>query len=60
MMSLIFLSAMVNGVIERGEVSFRPTAEEARVPDRFRLEAAVFAYEMEPRIETRTFTVSAM
>src|SRR4051812_19364448 len=35
------------GVVERGEVDFRPTAAESEVPERFRLQAERFAYEIE-------------
>ncbi len=60
MSSLLFLAMISLGGVERGEAAFRPTAEESRVPERFRLEAAVFRYEMEPRLETEEYTVSAV
>jgi dienelactone hydrolase len=43
-----------------GEVAFRPSAEEASVPERFRLEAAVFRYELEPVLSTTRYTVSRL
>jgi poly(3-hydroxybutyrate) depolymerase len=45
---------------ERGDVVFRPTAVEASVPQRFRLEPAVFPYELEPVLTTPLYTVSRL
>src|SRR4029077_2449214 len=45
---------------ERGEVAFRPGPEESSVPDRFRLEPAVFSYELAPILSTPTYTVSRL
>ncbi len=43
--------------VVRGEAAFVPTAAEADVPERFRLEAATFGYEMVLRRETPRFRV---
>ena len=60
MQGLVLLSLTVLGAIERGEAAFHATAAEPNIPARFRLETAVFAYEMEPKLETRNFRVSAV
>ena len=59
---LLLISAvmMLPGAIERGEVTFRPGPEESSVPERFRLESANFAYELEPVISTANYTVSRL
>lgn len=46
--------------LERGEARFAPTAAEAQVPERFRLEAASFSYELEPLRTTAGYTVAAL
>jgi hypothetical protein len=46
--------------VERGEVAFRPGPEESSVPERFRLEAAVFSYERIPVLTTTTYAVSRL
>jgi dienelactone hydrolase len=46
--------------IERGEVAFRPSPDEGSVPERFRLEPAVFSYELEPVLSTPRYTVSRL
>jgi dienelactone hydrolase len=46
--------------LERGEVTFRPEIRESSVPERFRLEPAVFAYELEPVMSTPRYTVSKL
>src|SRR4051812_47422497 len=46
--------------VERGQVTFRPTAQESDVPERFRLPAATFAFETERRLVTSTYSVSAV
>jgi dienelactone hydrolase len=48
------------GDVERGEAVFRPTAAEAEVPERFRLPAARFGYELEPIRDDDGFTVAAV
>jgi dienelactone hydrolase len=57
MTSLILLSALTFGNLSRGEAEFRPTADEPRVPERFRLPASVFPYETEPLLETSRYSV---
>jgi poly(3-hydroxybutyrate) depolymerase len=44
----------------QGEVSFRPSALETTVPERFRLEPAVFSCELTPVLSTRNYTVSTL
>jgi dienelactone hydrolase len=58
--TLILSSLFVSGVREGGEAAFRPTAAEARVPERFRLREAVFRFEVEPLLSTERYTVSAV
>jgi dienelactone hydrolase len=61
MLEAIALSALLTlGAVERGVATFRPTAEESRVPELFRLPPAAFVYEMEPRLETSGFSVSTV
>jgi dienelactone hydrolase len=59
---LLLVSALVvfPGTVERGEVSFRPGPEESSVPDRFRLEPAVFSYELVSVLTTPNYTVSRL
>ncbi|CAN5705114.1 hypothetical protein BH23PLA1_BH23PLA1_19730 [soil metagenome] len=59
--SLAFVSLFVacSGP-ERGEAEFRPTAEEDRVPELFRLEADRYEYELEPLRTTPKYKVSAL
>jgi dienelactone hydrolase len=56
---LLAVAAIVGG-IERGEVTFRPTADEANVPAQFQLKAAKFAFEMELIRETPAYCVSTV
>jgi dienelactone hydrolase len=46
--------------MERGQVTFRPGPGESSVPERFRLEPAVFTYELEPVLATPRYTVSRL
>lgn len=46
--------------VERGEAAFRPTAAEADVPERFRLPAARFPYEVELRLDAPGHSVLAV
>ncbi len=48
------------GSMERGEVAFRPGPAESSVPERFRLEAAVFRYELEPVLATSRYRVARL
>jgi dienelactone hydrolase len=54
---ILFLGA---AAVEKGEVTFRPGPKEASVPERFRMEAGAFAYELEPMISTQHYTVSKL
>jgi dienelactone hydrolase len=60
MNALILVAALTFGIVERGNASFRPTAAEADVPERFRLAPADFAYELEPLRTDGSSTVSAV
>src|SRR4051812_40770782 len=44
----VFFLVVALCVVERGEVDFRPSAAEAKVPERFRLEPETFSFEREP------------
>ena len=57
---LVSAMMMVPPSVERGEVTFRPGPEESSVPERFRLEPATFAYELEPVLRTPSYTVSRL
>jgi dienelactone hydrolase len=57
---LILLSLLTFGEAQRGQAEFRPTPDEARVPERFRLPEAVFPFETEPRLETPGYAVLAV
>jgi dienelactone hydrolase len=46
--------------VEKGEVQFRPGRLESSVPARFRLDTAVFSYELNPLISTKRYTVSKL
>jgi dienelactone hydrolase len=56
---LLFFSLGVSSA-ERGEVAFRPGPQEASVPKRFRLEPAVFSYELSPVLSTPRYTVARL
>ena len=56
---LIAVAAIVGG-IERGEVAFRATTDEASIPAQFRLDSATFRFELEPLRETAAYKVSAL
>jgi dienelactone hydrolase len=57
---LVSVLMMALPPIERGEVEFRPGPEESSVPERFRLERAVFTYELEPVLRTPNYSVSRL
>jgi poly(3-hydroxybutyrate) depolymerase len=62
-MSGLILGLMISlaaNSVERGQISFRPGPLEASVPEPFRLEAAVFSFELEPVMATRRYTVSKL
>ncbi len=48
------------GEIERGRAAFKPTEAEVKVPERFRLKEATYAYELEPVRSTPNYTVSLL
>ena len=56
----LFWRAYCWPVMERGEVVFRPAGQEASVPEPFRLEPAIFAYELERVLATPRYTVSRL
>ena len=62
MNSAIVLLTLWLGVapVEKGEVTFRPGPRESSVPERFRMAAAVFSYELEPVMATPHYTVSKL
>ena len=62
MSPLLLISALClwPGEIERGEVAYRPGPSEPSVPERFRLEPAVFSYELEPVLSTPRYSVSRL
>lgn len=57
---ILLLGAWLVLGVERGEARFQPTAAEAQVPERFRLEAATFSYELEPLRGTASYSVAAL
>jgi dienelactone hydrolase len=57
--SLIILFAAA-GHIERGQASFHPGPGESSVPERFRMSAGTFSYELEPVLTTPRYTVSKL
>jgi len=57
MLGLVIVTALALGAVERGETTFRPTADEAGVPEKFRLGPAVFAWETEPRLDAPGYSV---
>src|SRR5262249_10425348 len=52
---LLISMALIDAVSLRGEVTFRPSTAESEVPERFRLDAATFGYEMEQRLSTEHY-----
>lgn len=55
---LILSLATLAPPIKHGKARFLPTAAEPNVPERFRLPAATFAYELEPVRDQANYTVS--
>jgi dienelactone hydrolase len=51
---------LVPGGVERGTVAFHLGPREMSVPERFRLERAVFFYELTPVFATRRYTVARL
>jgi dienelactone hydrolase len=58
--ALILAMGLAADSVEHGRVAFRPTSAESQVPERFRLDEANFAYELEPLRSEQRFTVSAV
>jgi cephalosporin-C deacetylase-like acetyl esterase len=56
----LLLPGLVASSVEKGEVAFRPVPLEASVPERFRLEPAVFPYDLTPVLATPHYTVSKL
>jgi pimeloyl-ACP methyl ester carboxylesterase len=46
--------------VEKGDVAFRPGPAESSVPERFRLEATTYSFELVPVLTTRRYTVSTL
>lgn len=57
---LVLAIGLAPANIERGEVAFRPGPAEASVPARFRLEPAVFRYELESVLATPRYRVGRL
>jgi dienelactone hydrolase len=57
---LVFAVCLWGGGIERGEVSYRPGPDESSVPEQFRLDPAVFAFELESVLSTPRYSVSRL
>jgi dipeptidyl aminopeptidase/acylaminoacyl peptidase len=57
---LVCILSLGAPVVDKGHVTFRPGPLESSVPERFRLEPAVFSYELEAVMETRRYTVSKL
>ena len=57
---LVLWSVIVLGALERGEIVYRPSPQESSVPERFRLKAETFWYELEPALATPRYTVSLL
>lgn len=60
MHATILLAGLALGGLERGDASFVPTAAEGRVPERFRLPAETFGFELEVLRTTPHYTVAAV
>jgi cephalosporin-C deacetylase-like acetyl esterase len=54
------VAGLVSSPVERGQVRFQPGPLEPSVPERFRLDAAVFAYELRTVLTERRYTVSRL
>src|SRR5580704_14919158 len=58
-LSLVILCAAA-GQLEHGQASFQPGPTELSVPERFRMAAGAFSFELEPVFATRRYTVSKL
>jgi hypothetical protein len=59
-LSLFVILTLNAPMMEKGEATFRPGPNESSVPARFRLEPAVFSYELEPILATQRYAVSKL
>lgn len=61
-MSILLLSLLlgIQAPPSSGSVTFEPSSVEAQVPEPFRLSAATFTYQLEPKRETPRYTVSTL
>ena len=57
---LVLCSVILLGSPERGHVVYLPSPQESSVPERFRLKAETFWYELEPALATPRYTVSLL
>jgi dienelactone hydrolase len=57
---LVMALCLWPGEMERGQVAVRPGLGESSVPERFRLEPAAFAYELEPVLATPRYSVARL
>jgi fermentation-respiration switch protein FrsA (DUF1100 family) len=58
--TFVLILSVSSPPIERGKVAFRPGPEEPSVPGLFRLERAVFSYELESVLITPRYTVGRL
>jgi hypothetical protein len=56
----LLLVCLAAGQVEQGKVSFRPGPSESSVPERFRMTAGDFSYELEPVLRAPRYTVSKL
>jgi len=56
----LLIAGLVHGPVERGEVRFAPGPLESSVPERFRLDAGVYSYELKPVLTESRYTVSKL
>src|SRR5215213_3044684 len=60
MYALVLLAGSALGGLERGEAAFVPTTAEGQVPERFRLPAERFAFEVQELRAPPGYTVAAV
>jgi len=56
----LLVAGLASSPVERGEVRFEPGPLEASVPDRFRLDAGVYSYELKLVLTESRYTVSRL
>lgn len=59
-LAILFLLGFLAVPVERGQVRFEPGPLEAAVPERFRLDPAVYSYELKPVLTESRYTVSRL